>query len=79
MKAPDKIYINSEIELEDGVQPWLHTPFNSHSILYISKDALLKWAKEIFENAECEGARNSAFQCERQDVAEELIDKLNSL
>ena len=77
MNAPDEIYINPEIELEDGIQPWLYTPFNRYSIPYIRKDALLEWAKERLhhyaqhdDDAVCWGQRN-AFQ--------QVIDKINSL
>lgn len=49
-KAPDKIYIQPDIE-EDDFRVWLLSPFNDKSVCYIRKDALLEWAKEIAENA----------------------------
>ena len=51
MKAPDKIYIQPDIEEDnDSIRTWLLSPFNDNSVPYIRKDALLGWAKGLYEN-----------------------------
>ena len=46
MQAPDKIYIQPDIEEDnDSIRTWLLSPFNDNSVPYIRKEALLEWAK----------------------------------
>ena len=45
MQAPDKIYIQPNIEDDnDSIRTWLLSPFNDNSVPYIRKDVLLEWA-----------------------------------
>ena len=72
MQAPDKIYIQPDIEEDnDSIRTWLLSPFNDNSVPYIRKKALLEWAKETYLSENASQIRKVCFK--------QLIDKLNSL
>ena len=51
MKAPDKIYIPIRFKDTDRLAPtWWQEPIEGYTnIAYIRKDALLEWAKGLYE------------------------------
>ena len=70
MKAPDKIYANVN---ERGFVCGYDEPMKQDDVVYIRKDALLKWAVEQL-------SENMGQYHEDYDLAfNALIDKLNSL
>lgn len=82
MEAPDKIYIaetpNKLIEI------WSDEPIESKPYIteheYIRKDALMEWAKDelkLSKDVEC--VSEKSYEEGRQQVALNLIDKLNSM
>ena len=82
MEVPDKIYIaetpNKLIEI------WSDEPIESKPYIteheYIRKDALMEWAKDelkLSKDVEC--VSEKSYEEGRQQVALNLIDKLNSM
>ena len=71
MQAPDKIYIQPDIEEDnDSIRTWLLSPFNDNSVPYIRKDALLEWAKDRLDKSVTQLV---------QLAMKSVIDKINSL
>ena len=71
MKAPDKIYIQTNAG-EAFSSKWTTIPFRDfENTEYIRKDALLEWAKETYLNENASAIRKV---CHKQ-----LIDKLNTM
>ena len=74
--TPDKIYIqpNAHDGWFEGNKP------NDNFVEYIRKDALLEWAKaEIKLSKEVECVSEKSYEEGRQQVAQNLIDKIESL
>ena len=83
MKAPDKIYLEMDKEIDKihhlwGQLPVVHSGYEH--IEYIRKDALLEWAEEMKEhvglglNAYDMGEENG-----KAEMLNALIDKLKSM
>lgn len=78
MKAQDKIYIDI-IDMDSG---YMMAPSfeNNGGVEYIRKYALLEWAKaEIDLSKRVECVSEKSYEEGRQQVAQNLIDKLNSM
>ena len=85
MKAPDKIYIQTNVG-EAFSSKWTTIPFRDfENTEYIRKDALIKWAKFVLKCQEEELAKYDgpsymkASTMGRIDAYKVLIAKLNSL
>ena len=78
MKAPDKLYVSQLI-----YETWQYQtpdPDDETQVEYIRKDLLLEWAKaeiELSKRVEC--VSEKSYEEGRQRVAQNLIDKLNSM
>lgn len=71
MKAPDKIYIQTNAG-EAFSSKWTTIPFRDfENTEYIRKDALLEWAKETYLNENASAIRKVCYK--------QLVDKLNSM
>ena len=88
MNAPDKIYLNIPkdnpvIYNNDVLEiaTWSTKEFaDCKNICYIRKDYLLKWAKDelkLSKDVEC--VSEKSYEEGRQQVALNLIDKLNEI
>ena len=82
MKAPDKIYIEVRHPFGNEFIEMLgfESRGNSDDIEYIRKDLLLEWAKaeiELSKRVEC--VSEKSYEEGRQQVAQNLIYKLNSM
>lgn len=74
MEAPDKIYVNPDLDCL-----WTFEKCFG-DVEYIRKDTLLEWAKaeiELSKRVEC--VSEKSYEEGRQQVAQNLIDKLNSM
>lgn len=83
MKAPDKIYINKYM-LRLGMLYPAQPPADTPEYVYIRKDALLEWAKDLRENARRNRENPPSVEFDRYMEGKEatlskLIYKLNSL
>ena len=79
MKAPDKIYIDDLAIVNDCITKNSTKPLPNFSE-YIRKDALLEWARaeiELSKAVEC--VSEASYEEGRQQVALNLIEKLNSM
>ncbi len=75
MKAPDKIYIQTN-KGEAFSSKWTTIPFRDfENTEYISKDALLEWLKECFRLQD----GGSWYSKGAADAFSKVIDKLNSM
>ena len=73
MKAPDKIYIQTNAG-ETLSSKWTTIPFRDfENTEYIRKDALLEWAKEKIAKGTIDEWDKGYVQC-----LKDLIDKLNN-
>lgn len=73
MEAPDKIYVNPDLDC-------LWTDECPGDVEYIRKDTLLEWVEaeiELSKRVEC--VSEESYEEGRQQVAQNLIDKLNSM
>jgi hypothetical protein len=71
MTAPDKIILPKDA----GVMQFL-----LDDVVYLRKDALLEWAKDEIElSKKIECASEKSYEEGRQQVAQNLIDKIESL
>lgn len=78
MKAPDKIYL--QIDDTYGTMYVNYDKYDVENIEYIRKDALLEWAKaEIELSKEVECVSEKSYEEGRQQVAQNLIDKIELL
>lgn len=95
MSAPDKIYLqacgscdlketceNCEFAklLEGGEVTWSEDKIFERDVEYIRKDFLLEWAKDelkLSKDVEC--VSEKSYEEGRQQVALNLIDKLNEI
>ena len=77
MKAPNKLFIKPE-QIKVEMIPGGELP--NVGIQYIRKNLLLEWAKaeiELSKRVEC--VSEKSYEEGRQRVAQNLIDKLNSM
>ena len=77
MEAPNKLFIKQE-KIKVEMIPGGELP--NVGIQYIRKDLLLEWAKaeiELSKRVEC--VSEKSYEEGRQRVAQNLIDKLNSM
>jgi hypothetical protein len=75
MKAPDKIYIQTNAG-EAISSKWTTIPFRDfENTAYIRKDALLEWAKECFRLQD----GGSWYSKGAADAFSKVIEKINSL
>ena len=79
MKAPNVIFVDDLAVVNDSV-----TKISIHSLPnfseYVRKDALLEWAKaeiELSKKVEC--VSEKSYEEGRQQVAQNLIDKINAI
>jgi len=81
MKAPDKIYVAESLIKTPYGNEWSPTPYISReNTEYIRKDALLEWAEaeiELSKKVEC--VSEKSYEEGRQQVAQNLIDKINAI
>lgn len=71
MKAPDKIYIQTNAG-EAFSSKWTTVPFRDfENTEYIRKDALLEWAKETYLSENASAIRKVCFK--------QLVEKLISM
>ena len=79
MTAPDKIYVPQH-NIEAGNIQELDELIVAGSTEYIRKDALLEWAEaeiELSKKVEC--VSEKSYEEGRQQVAQNLIDKINAI
>ena len=78
---PDKIYIRHYWMPEELDDEWRLKPVEDEQCEeYIRKDTLLEWAKaEIKLSKRVECVSEKSYEEGRQRVAQNLIDKLNSM
>ncbi len=81
MEAPDKFYIKPMPPTSDGYVGIAWTKKCMEKMdEYIRKDTLLEWAKaEIKLSKRVECVSEKSYEEGRQRVAQNLIDKLNSM
>lgn len=82
MNAPDKIYrTTTYLDNDRGKVVYKEIPVKgAENIEYIRKDALLEWAKdELKLSKDVERVSEKSYEEGRQQVALNLIDKLNSM
>lgn len=79
MKAPDKIYIQTNAG-ETLSSKWTTIPFRDfENTEYIRKDALMEWVKEHKCVIETHGDERDAYLRGEYSILNSLIDKLNSM